>query len=97
MLLIPSMPIDSNPVAVPLQEQVVTHNSWWRPKQSLGRRPYEAAQRGTWESYCAELDRLWNEFRLNGYTPEGWQEYQASAEQAKRRYFVTEIEPTLHA
>lgn len=99
MLLAPTMSIASTEVSVPPHEQVAPHSPWWRQTQPSARRmergSTEITQRRTWENYCAELERLWNEFRLSGYTPEAWQDYQASAEQAKRRYIYGDSEPLM--
>src|SRR5690349_24938371 len=54
--------------------------------QVFERKPVDDYRKASWIRYNADLEQLWQTYRLAGSTPAAWQAYQAGANAAKYRY-----------
>lgn len=75
---------------VPPNEPVVDHSQPYHYTQPTVRRfedrRMDDQRRESYNVYVNEIDRLWQEYRLAGSTPQAFRVYQDEAAQAKTRY-----------
>jgi hypothetical protein len=55
------------------------------------RKPTDDARRLSWHAYVQELDRLWNQYRQSGSTPEAFEQYKAAATALKSRHVYGDV------
>lgn len=74
------------PPGYPVENHAHPGHSAQPTVQLFERRMVDRARRNAWDTYCAELDQLWLEFRAAGSTPAAMADYKIKANAAKTRY-----------